>query len=118
MERMFAKLPNLPWQPNSIFPEELPLMATQSSNGKAKSTAKKATKTAPKTTAKAADKNQVQTFAEAAVDFPVGAVLPVTDRISDAVEPWTSRGSVEKQIKAYRTEVRKSLKRAERRGTT
>jgi predicted transcriptional regulator len=92
-------------------------MATQSSNGKAKSTAKKATK--PTTAkAKAADKNQVQAVAEAAVDFPVGAVLTVTDRISDVVEPWTSRSSVEKQIKSYRTEVRKSLKRAERRGTT
>ena len=65
-----------------------------------------------------AEKNQVQTVAEAAVDLPVGVVLSVSDRVSDLVEPWTGRSSAEKQIKSYRTQVRKSLKRTERRGAT
>lgn len=65
-----------------------------------------------------AEKNQVQTVAEAAVDFQVGAVLTVSDRLSDLVEPWTDRSKAEKQLKSYRTQLRKSLKRTERRGAT
>ena len=100
-------------------------MATQSSNGKstktqAKRTATNGKRTATSRTAKAAapDKNQVQSAAQTAVDLPVGAVLSVTDRISDLIEPWTGRSAAEKQIKAYRTQLRKSLKRTERRGAT
>ena len=78
----------------------------------AKATKRAATKTA------VAEKNQVQTVAETAVDFPVGVVLSVSDRVSELVEPWTGRTSAEKQIKSYRTQLRKTLKRTERRGTT
>ena len=110
-----------------------PTFMAQSKNGTAKSKtqAKRATTEAKKSaaaTAKAtkraatktavAEKNQVQTVAETAVDFPVGVVLSVSDRVSDLVEPWTGRTSAEKQIKAYRTQLRKSLKRTERRGST
>ena len=90
------------------------------SNGKS-STKRPATKaksssSAPK--AAAPEKNQVQAVAETAVDFPVGVVLGVTDRLSELVDPWTNRSGAEKQIKTYRTQLRKTLKRTERRGTT
>jgi hypothetical protein len=65
-----------------------------------------------------AEKNQVQSVAEVAVDLPVGVALSVSDRISDLVEPWTDRSKAEKQIKAYRTQLRKTLKRTERRGSS
>ena len=45
-------------------------------------------------------------------------MLAVTDRVSELVEPFTDRASAEKKIKAYRTELRRTLKRTERRGTT
>lgn len=86
--------------------------AKKSAAATAKATKRAATKTA------VAEKNQVQTVAEAAVDFPVGVVLTVGNRVSDLVEPWTGRDSAEKQLKSYRTRVRKTLKRTERRGAT
>jgi F0F1-type ATP synthase membrane subunit b/b' len=99
-------------------------MATQSKNGssakagatKVKSGAKQA-KSGAKQVAKA-EKNQAQVVAEAAVDFPVGAVLSVTGRVTELVEPFTGRTSAEKKIKAYRSELRRTLKRTERRGSS
>lgn len=94
---------------------------------KSKTQAKRATTEAKKSAAKtasaskraaAAEKNQVQAVVETVVDFPVGAVLSVSDRVSELVDPWTDRSKAEKQIKGYRTQLRKSLKRTERRGTT
>lgn len=107
-------------------------MATQSSNGsKSRTQAKRANTEARKSAAKtagagkraatktaAAQKNQVQALVETAVDVPVGAVLRVGDRVSELVEPWTARNKAERQIKTYRNQVRKSLKRTERRGST
>jgi hypothetical protein len=107
-------------------------MAETKSNGsKSKTQAKRATTEAKKSAAKTAkaskraatktavaEKNQVQTVVEAAVDVPVGAVLSVSDRVSDLVEPWTDRSKAQRQIKGYRSSLRKSLKRTERRGTT
>lgn len=106
-------------------------MATSKDGSKSKTQAKRATTEAKKSAAKtakaskraatkaaAAEKNQVQTVVEAAVDFPVGAVLTVGDRVSELVEPWTDRSKAERQIKNYRSSLRKSLKRTERRGTT
>ena len=87
-------------------------MATQSNGSKAKSA--KAKTTAPKS----AEKSQARAVAESAVDLPVGAVLSVTDRVSELVEPFTARSGVEKQFKSYRTELRRRVKRTERRGTT
>lgn len=66
----------------------------------------------------AAQRNQVQAVAERAVDLPVGAVLSVGDRLTELVEPWTAPDKVQKQLASYRTQLRKSLKRTERRGTT
>lgn len=107
-------------------------MAETKNNGsKSKAQAKRATTEAKKSAAKtaaaskraatktaAAERNQVQTAVETAVDFQVGAVLTVGDRISDLVEPWTDRSKAERQIKSYRSNLRKTLKRTERRGAT
>jgi len=100
-------------------------MATQSksSNGrsakagatKVKSGTKQA-KSGAKQVARA-ERNQAQTVAAAAVDIPVGAVLSVTDRVGELVEPFTGRSTAERKIKAYRSELRRTLKRTERRGT-
>lgn len=107
-------------------------MATQSKNSsKEKAQAKRATTEAKKsasatasagkraaTKTVAAEKSQVQSVAEAAVDLQVGAVLSVSDRLSDLVEPWTDRSKAEKQLKSYRSTLRKTLKRTERRGAS
>jgi hypothetical protein len=108
-------------------------MPTQSSKdgSKAKTQAKRATTEAKKSAAAsteagkravaksaAAQKSQVQTVAETAVDFPVGVVLSVGDRVGELVEPWTDRGSAEKQLKSYRNQLRKTIKRTERRGAS
>lgn len=107
-------------------------MAESKSNGsKSKTQAKRATTEAKKSAAKtakaskraatktaAAEKNQVQAVVQTAVDVPVGAVLAVSDRVGELVEPWTDRSKAERQIKNYRSNLRKSLKRTERRGST
>jgi hypothetical protein len=83
-----------------------------STNGsKSSTTASKAKATAPA-------KSQTRSVAETAVDIPVGAVLTVTDRVSELVEPFTGRTAAEKQLKSYRTELRRRVKRTERRGST
>lgn len=69
-----------------------------------------------KSTAKGS--NQARAVAETVVDIPVGVVIGATDRITDLVEPFTGRDKADKQLKAYRTQVRRTLKRTERRGST
>ena len=106
-------------------------MAESKNGSKSKTQAKRATTEARKSAAKtataskraagktaAAEKNQVQAVVETAVDFHVGAVLTVSDRVSDLVEPWTDRAKAQKQVKSYRSSLRKSLKRTERRGSS
>lgn len=81
-------------------------MATQTKSSKSNSTgpaAKASTKRAGTTPA---------------LDFPVGAVLTVTDRVTELVEPFSGRKAAEKQLKTYRTQLRREVKRAERRGAT
>ena len=84
-----------------------------STNG-SKSSASKA-KT---TSTSSAGKSQARAAAETAVDLPVGAVLSLGDRVTELVEPFTGRSAAEKQLKSYRTELRRRVKRTERRGTT
>jgi hypothetical protein len=84
-----------------------------STNG-SKSSASKA-KT---TTASTASKGQTRSVAETAVDLPVGAVLTVTDRVTELFEPFSGRTAAEKQLKSYRAELRRRVKRTERRGAT
>jgi hypothetical protein len=86
-------------------------MATQTKSSKSNGSAA-STKTAT------AEKNQARTVAESAVDLPVGAVLVATERISELVEPFTGRTAAEKQLKSYRTQLRRQVKRTERRGAT
>jgi hypothetical protein len=74
--------------------------------------------TAPKAKTKATERRQARVVAETAVDLPVGAVLVATERISDLVEPFTGRTAAEKQLKSYRSELRRRVKRTERRGAT
>jgi hypothetical protein len=78
------------------------------------------TKASNGSTAKAtqAEKNQTRAATERAVDLPIGAVLAVTDRVAELVEPFTGRTSAEKQLKSYRAELRRHVKRTERRGAT
>jgi len=87
-------------------------MAPQTNGSKAASPKAKAK------TPTTAEKNQARSVAETAVDLPVGAVLSVTDRVSELVEPFTARTDAEKQLKSYRTEIRRRVKRTERRGAT
>jgi hypothetical protein len=84
-------------------------MATQSKSSKSNGSAPKAT---------ASEKNQARAVAESAVDLPVGAVLVATDRIAELVEPFSGRDAAEKQLKSYRTQLRRHVKRTERRGAT
>lgn len=56
--------------------------------------------------------------AESAVDVPVGAVLEVSDRVSDLVEPFSAPTAARKQLKTYGTQLRRSVKRSERRGAS
>jgi hypothetical protein len=58
----------------------------------------------------------VRQGAERAIDVPVGAALTVRDRLTDAVEPWTSSDSRDKELKSLRTQVTRELNRFERRG--
>jgi hypothetical protein len=61
---------------------------------------------------------QARAVAESAVDLPVGAVLEVSDRVNDLVEPFSGRTAAERQIKSYGTRLRRTVKRTERRGAT
>jgi hypothetical protein len=79
-----------------------------SSNSKAKSQAKSAPVPSRAEQARAA--------AESAIDVPVGAVLEVSDRVAELVDPFTGRKAAQKQFKSYGTQLRRTVKRSERRG--
>ena len=57
-------------------------------------------------------------YARKGVDVPVGAALNLADRVSETIEDWTDQASAEKKVKGYRADLTKTVKRAERRGTT
>ena len=59
---------------------------------------------------------QARAAAESAVDVPVGAVLEVGDRVAELVEPFSGRSAARKQLKSYSTQLRRTVKRTERRG--
>ena len=91
-------------------------MATKPSSSKAdskKEKAKSATAPAPTTRVE-----QARSAAESAVDVPVGAVLEVSDRVAYLVEPFTGRNAAQKQLRSYGTQLRRTVKRSERRGAT
>ena len=83
---------------------------TSQAKGRSK-TAAKTTKTAAKTAA-TAEKTQVQRVAETAVDLPVGVTLTAVDRVAEAIEPWTSRRTAERELRSYRTQFTRTFNRA------
>jgi hypothetical protein len=80
---------------------------------KASNTSKTKTKSAP-----ASRVEQARAAAQSAVDVPVGAVLEVSDRVAELVEPFSDRVAARKQLKSYGTQLRRSVKRSERRGAS
>jgi len=60
--------------------------------------------------------DQARAAAESAVDLQVGAVLEVSDRVAELVEPFSGRGAAQKQLRSYGTRLRRTVKRTERRG--
>jgi hypothetical protein len=88
--------------------------------GKAKATSGTKSKAGAKPVAKSppSRRDRAHSFAQTAVDLPVGAVLEVSDRVAELVDPFTDRSGAEKQIKSYRTRLRRTVKRTERRGAT
>jgi hypothetical protein len=51
-----------------------------------------------------------------AVDVPVGAALTIRDRVEEAIEPWTSETTRERELKSLRTQVTREFNKFERRG--
>lgn len=92
-------------------------MATQNSkSSKPKATANTAAQT--KSSREASRAEQARIAAERAVDFPVGAVLEVSDAVTGLVEPFSGRNAAQKQLKSYKTQLRRTVKRTERRGAS
>ena len=83
-----------------------------SANSKPKSQAKSTPPPAPSRA------EQARAAAESAVDVPVGAVLEVSDRVAELVEPFAGRSAARKQLRSYGTQLRRTVKRSERRGAT
>lgn len=98
-------------------------MATTKSS-KASSTSKASSKSKPKTQAKSTATpapsrvEQARAAAQSAVDVPVGTVLEVSDRVAELVEPFAGRTAAQKQLKSYGTQLRRTVKRTERRGAS
>jgi hypothetical protein len=86
--------------------------STPKSKSKAQTRSKAQTKSAPAPSRA----EQARAAAESAVDVPVGAVLEVGDRVAELVEPFTGRTAAQKQLKSYGTQLRRTVKRSERRG--
>lgn len=85
-----------------------------------KASSKSKPKTQAKTTSTPAPSRveQARATAESAVDVPVGAVLEVSDRVVELVEPFAGRSAAQKQLKSYGTRLRRTVKRTERRGAS
>jgi uncharacterized protein YfcZ (UPF0381/DUF406 family) len=83
-----------------------------SNSSKSKSQAKSASTPAPSRV------EQARAAAQSAVDVPVGAVLEAGDRVAELVEPFSGRAAAQKQLKSYGTQLRRTVKRSERRGAT
>ncbi len=83
---------------------------TSTAKGQARRTARQ-TKTTAKTTT-TASKSQVQRVAETVVDVPVGAALRVAERVQELFEPWTSRGTAERELRSYRTQLTRTINRS------
>jgi hypothetical protein len=110
---MFATLANSPPTQNRRDDLQLATKSSKAStNSKPKTQAKSASTPAPSRV------EQARAAAERAVDVPVGAVLEVSDRVADLVEPFSGRTAAQKQLKSYGTSLRRTVKRTERRGAS
>jgi hypothetical protein len=88
-----------------------------SNSSKASSTSSKTKPTSAKTKAKSTSPvEQARAAAQTAVDVPVGAVLEVSDRVAELVEPFSGQAAARKQLRSYGTQLRRTVKRSERRG--
>jgi hypothetical protein len=87
-------------------------MATKTAKSNPKAKAETTTAPAPSRV------EQARSVAESAVDLPVGAVLEVSDRVSELVEPFNGRTAAERQLRSYSTRLRRTVKRTERRGAS
>jgi hypothetical protein len=94
------------------------MAATKSSKASKASSSSKPKSTARSVAPAPSRVEQARAAAESAVDVPVGAVLEVSDRVADLVEPFTGRTAAEKQLKSYGTRLRRTVKRTERRGAS
>jgi hypothetical protein len=93
-------------------------VATKSSSTKASRNSKPKTQ-AKSTPAPAPSRaEQARTAVESAVDVPVGAVLEASDRVAELVEPFAGRSAARKQLRSYGTQLRRTVKRSERRGAS
>jgi hypothetical protein len=106
---MFVTLANT--RQETAYRRDFIFMAPQTNGSKAASAK-------AKTTTSKSDKGQTRNVGESAVDLPVGAVLTVADRVTELLEPFSGRSAAEKQLKSYRAELRRRVKRTERRGAT
>lgn len=117
---MFATLANSPPRLLNNHSEGMnSQMAANSSNAsssKPKAKAKARAKSSPTPTPAPSRAEQVRSAAERAVDLPVGAVLEFGDRVGELVDPFTGRSAAQKQLKSYGTQLRRTVKRTERRG--
>ncbi len=109
---MFATLadPRLTPTPEGMN-SQMAVKSSSANSSKPKAKAKAATPTpAPSRS------EQIRSAAERAVDLPVGVVLEASDRVAELVEPFSGRAAAEKQLKSYGTQLRRTVKRSERRG--
>jgi hypothetical protein len=86
----------------------MPSQSSKSSSTKAKA----------QTKAASSRTEQARSVAQSAVDLPVGAVLEVSDRVAELVEPFSGRQAAQKQFKSYSSQLRRTAKRTERRGAS
>jgi hypothetical protein len=94
-------------------------LATKATQAKASSKSSKPKSRAKSTPTPAPSRvEQARAAAQSAIDVPVGAVLEVSDRVADLVEPFSGRTAAQKQLKSYGTQLRRTVKRSERRGAT
>jgi hypothetical protein len=109
----------------------MPTTAKSTSTNRTSANSTKTSKPGQTTTASRTDASQVREGvtkarhgavaivrqgAERAVDLPVGAALTLRDRVEDAIDPWTTESTRERELKSLRTQVTRELNRFERRG--
>jgi hypothetical protein len=91
-------------------------VATKTASSKASANSKPKSRPSSASTSPLSRTEQARAAAERAVDVPVGAVLEASDRVVELVEPFAGRSAARKQLRSYGTQLRRTVKRSERRG--